>query len=660
MSNQQRNLYEFGPFRFDPARPRLTRDGEIISLTPKALEILLVLVQDGGTLVEKEELMRKVWPDTFVEEGNLSVHIFALRKALGETIDGKGYIETIPKLGYRFIGSVQEIAPNGAELVVERHTLSRVVVEEELETAEDVVMARQPLALLPSDQTSHVVFWRRPSVMIVVLLVLSFAGVLTYLWLSQNTKPPATSAEVKSMAVLPFKTLGGEASDEYLGLGLADALITQLSRTQQITVRPTSAVRKYVAVDQDAVAVGQALGVEAVLEGSVQRAGERIRVTVSLLRASDGVSLWVAKFDEKFTDIFTVQDAISNQVAKALLIDLTSGERQLLTKRYTENTEAYLEYLKGRYFWSKRTANDAEKAIQHFEQAIALDPNYALAYSGLADSYAIRTALPPRVAIPRAMAAALKALELDAELAEGHVSLATIKELYEWDKAGAEREYKRAIELNPNYTLAHGLYSMYLTSMGRFDEGAAEAKRAEELDPLSPNMYIYAGWNFYNSRQYDRSIEEAQKAIHLDPNVSMAYNILVRAYAAKKMYTDAISLGQTLRSSSEQKELMLSKERPLSLASLGYAYAVSGKTQEAHQILEELKELSAKTYVSPNHLAVIYAGLGDKERVLEYLEKTFEERDEMQRFVKVSPIFDSLHLDPRFLELLRRVGLTPE
>jgi DNA-binding winged helix-turn-helix (wHTH) protein/TolB-like protein/Tfp pilus assembly protein PilF len=657
MSSHPKHLYEFGPFCLDADRPRLTRNGEIVSLTPKALQILSVLVENNGTVVAKEDLMQQVWPNVFVEESNLSVHIFNLRKALGEQVEAGNFIETEPRRGYRFTAPVRTLARDEPELVIEKHTVSTVRIEEATETEPSTALPAPAFPALSG--TPRWLQRKKPAVLIVAFLVVAgLAGTFGGRWLSSSSKGPATTAEVRSMAVLPFKMLNAEADSDYLGLGIADSLITQLGNARRVVVRPTSATRKYSQNDQDPLAAGRELGVETVLEGNIQRDGERLRVTARLLRVADGATLWGGTFSEKFTDIFRVQDSISSHVTNALLIDLTSDEKQLLVKRYTANTEAYLEYLKGRYFWNRRTASDAENAIKHFERAIALDPNYALAYSGLADCYAIRTALPPTIAIPKAMAAAQKAVDLDHDLAEGHVSLGTIKELYEWDREGAEREYKLAVTLNPNYALAHGIYGLFLTGMGRFEEGASEVRRAEEIDPLSPSIHIYAGWNFYNARLYDRSIAEAQKAIELDPNVSMAYNILARAYAGKKMYAEAIDSGKKASDMSDEKLAMMSKEHPLSLASLGYAYAVAGQTVEARKILHELQDLAAQTYVSPGHLAVIHAGLGENDLAFAYLEKTYQERDEMQRFIGVSPIFESLHADPRFAQMLRRVGFT--
>jgi DNA-binding winged helix-turn-helix (wHTH) protein/TolB-like protein len=652
MSIQPRQFYEFGPFRLDPERPRLTRDGEIVSLSPKALEILSVLVQSGGILLEKEDLMRKVWPDTFVEDGNLSVHIFALRKALGENSDGRVYIETVPRQGYRFTSSVRAVNPGDVALVVEKHAWSQITVQET-----DPVSVVQPQTTLTAAAHRGLLSSRVMWIAIAAGLLAVSIGSIFYLRSVGGAHPGVATMPVRSIAVLPLKQMGPAAGDEYLGVGLADALITRLGAMRNVAVRPTSSILKYGNSELDPLVAGRALGVDAVLDGRIQRDGNRLRITLQLVSVTNGAHLWSGKFDDTFTNIFALQDSISDQVAHSLSANLINDEKQALGKRYTENTEAYLEYLKGRYFWNKRTAADAEKAIKHFEQAIALDPNYALAYSGLADCYAIRTAIPPGIAIPKAMAAALRAVELDDGLAEAHVSLGTIKELYEWDRAGAESEYRRAVELNPNYALAHGLYSMYLTSMGRFDEGAAEAKRAREIDPLSPTIYIYAAWNFYHARQYDQSIEVAQKAIDLDPNASMAYNVMARAFAEKKMFKQAIEMGQQASVISEQKGPMMSKEHPLSLASLGYAYAVSGQPNAARQILDELKDLSTKGYVSPNHFAVVHAGLGENDQALEYLEKTYQERDEMQRFIKVSPIFDNLHSDQRFIDMLRRVGL---
>jgi len=460
---------------------------------------------------------------------------------------------------------------------------------------------------------------------------------------------PAGTLSVKSIAVLPFKDFGAVGDEERLGPGLADVLITRLSVLKGVSVRPTSAVLKF--DGQDSVAAVRRLEVDAVLEGSIHRHDSRVRVTARLVAVNDRAMLWGAQFDEQPKDLFAIQDALSGQVAQALVSDLSDVEARMIAKRPTESIEAYQHYMKGRYFWNKRTTADAEKAIAHFEQAIARDPNYALAYSGLADCYALRTALPPGEAMPKAKAAALKALELDDTLAEAHASLALVKELYGFDYPGAEREFKRAIELNPSYALAHGWYAMHLTKSGRFDEGAEAARRAQELDPTSPSLHIYAAWNFYHSRQFDRSIEEVRRAVELDPNARTAYYIATYAYAAKGMYKEVIAEAEKAKS--------VSINHSDTLGVFGYVYAVAGRAGEARKILAELKELSGQGHVSPYHMAIIHAGLAETDPALNHLEQACRERVEALFFLKVDPAFDGLRDKPRFQELLKKLDLKP-
>ena len=647
MQNPAREFYEFGPFRLDTLKRRLLRDEQVIPLTPKAFEILSVLLQSGGNLVEKDQLMRQVWPDTFVEEGNLSVHIFALRKALGENGEGQSYIETLPKLGYRFVGSVQEIAPNDAELVVERHRLSRVVVEEEVESGSDRVIPAEPLTLAPKDQTTHAAFWRRRSILIIIGLAIG-AAFFGYWWRSSQLKPPASSAEVRSLAVLPFKTLGAEAGDQYLGVSLADALITQFGRTQQIIVRPTSTVLKYAENERDPLLVGKTLDVEAVLDGNVQRAGERIRVTVRLLRVSDGVSLWAEKFDERLTDIFALQDSISLRVAQALKV----GDGERLKKRYTEDPEAYQAYLKGRYFWHKRTDEETRKALAYFREAIDKDPLYALAYSGLAEAYTTSSyysGVLPRDAFPKAKAAAERALEIDSTLPEALSTLAYVRFIYDWDFEGSDRDFKRALELNPNYATARFWHGECLIYRGRFEEGIAEIKRAQELDPLSPVFGANLGWAYHMARQYDRAIEQIQKVLEMDGDFPMAYFYLGMAYEQKGMFEKSIA--------AYKRSTELTGGYPGRLG-LGHAYAMSGRPQEAEKILDELEQqVRAGKRVRPTSFAIIYAALNDRDKAFEWLEKAYEERYEGVLYLKYQPYYDNLRSDPRYLDLLRRIGL---
>src|SRR5581483_2748265 len=444
---------------------------------------------------------------------------------------------------------------------------------------------------------------------------------------------PVRRATPRHIAVLPFRPLSRAGRDEYLELGMADALITKLSDISQVVVRPTSSVRRYTDLDQDPITAGTELGVESVLEGSIQKLGDRIRVTARLVNVEDGRALWAGKFDEEFTDIFAVEDSISEKVAAALALKLTGEERARLMKRYTENTEAYHLYLKGRFYWNKRAFEGMEKSIECFQQAIALDPRYALAYAGLADSYAKLgdvgvTAIPPKEAFARARVAAGRATEIDSTLAEAHTSLAHLNmHTYAW--AEAEKEFRLALELSPNYATAHHWYAYFLIFNGRPDEALVEITRALELDPLSLPIQADIGELLYFARRYDQAVGQLRKALDLDPHFLQARMVLARAWVQKEMYEEALAELHRARA--------ISADNTEALASLGHASAVSGRRDEALRVLDELNELSAQTYVSPYDLAVIHTSLGERDRAFTCLDRACEEQAAGMIYLTVDP-----------------------
>ena len=475
------------------------------------------------------------------------------------------------------------------------------------------------------------------------------AAVLSYFWISRNSRQPETGAPVRSIAVLPFKPLGSDASDEYLGFGMADTLITRLSTLRQIIVRPTSAVRKYAAPNQDPLAAGRELKVDAVLDASTQRMGDKVRVTWRVIRVSDGSSLWTGKFDERVDDVFAVQDRVSEQVAQALVPQLTGEEKKLLARRYTQNGEAYLLYMNGRYHWNRPTVEDWKKAIEYFNLAIEKDPNYVLAYAGLADSYTSIVAdasLPKAEAIPKARQAAMRALQLDDTLAEAHVSLGRIKAYYDWDWSGAEGEFRRAIELDSNSAIAHVEYGGYLATVGRSDQAIAEAKQGRELDPLSPLANFYVILALTSARRYDEAIEQSQQVVGTFPQ---AHYWMGLGYLGKGKYQEAVA--------EFEKRLSISSDDMVTKPHLGYAYARSGKKDQAEKILAELKALK-QPQISPYLIAMVYAGLGEKDQAFLWLEKAYQEHSRSLWGLKVNPAWDSLRSDRRFTDLLRRIGLS--
>lgn len=590
-------FYEFDAFRLDVQKRVLWRAGEPVALTAKVVDLLLALIARRSQVLEKDELLRSLWPDTVVEEGNLTVNISALRKALGESPNERRYIMTVPGRGYRFIAPVCEVTDEGSELIIARRTRARVVIE---------------------------------------------------------TEENETDGSIRSIAILPFKPLGlpgvSESANEYLGLGLADALITRFGQLNQMLVRPTSAVLRYAQPGGDPLEAGRALAVEAVLDGHVQRAGDSLRVTAQLIRTADGGLLWAGKFDAQFTHIFAIQDSISEQAASALALVLNSEQRRRLTEHPTTDTAAYQLYLKGVYYTNRGTKEGAQKAIELFQQALAHDPHYARAYAGLADAWCwlAHLFIEPKQALPEARAAALKALELDETLAEAHLVLGLVKMWYEWEWAECARQFQRAIELNPQLAAAHLWQGFYLAAMGQFEAGLAAGKLALQLDPLSLNHNAMVGWIHYFARRYDQALAQFQATVELDGHYFGAYWGLGWTLIQQGRYDAAIT--------ELQQGLKLGGGTEV-LAPLCHAYAKAGQTAAARQLLAELYELKQERYVSPFYLALAHIGLDEIEETFAALEQAYLDRFEWLAQLQVDPVWDPLHNDARFAELLRYVGL---
>ena len=644
-----KRYYEFGPFRLDASDRLLLREGELVPLKPKVVATLLLLVENSGRVVGKDELLGALWPDSFVEESNLTQNIYVLRKALGA--GEPPFIETIPKRGYRFAAAVKELTDDGASSTTEGPAGDAASPSENtVKGSEQNPSTDSPARARPAPAGRGGYRRLNSRLLYVSALLLISAAALAYVLRSGEAVRPAAGAGVKSIAVLPFKSLSAEACEDFAGPGMADAVVTKLSGVKNLNVLPTSAVLKYTGPDSDPLAVGRKLGVDSVLDGKMQRDGGRIRVTVQLLRTADGAPLWAGQFDENFTNVFAVQDSISDQVTRVLAPRLSGEEREQLQKHYTENADAYQAYLKGRYFWNKRTTEGFKKGIEYFRQAIDQDPNYALAYAGLADCYARlnERGLPPSDdTAPRAKAAVMKALALDDSLAEAHATLGFIKFRFEWDFPGASQEYERAVRLNPNYAVAHQWYAFYLLAMDRQPEALDQLKRARELDPVSLNVSSGLGSYFYFTRQYDRAVESLQKAIEMEPGFAEAHWTLGLAYEQK-------GLGE--QAADEFKKAQdLSGSNAGAGATLGHLYAVTGKAGEARKLIGELREASKRRYVAPYEVAVIYAGLGEKEQALAWLEKAYDERSVRPVWLKFDPRLDGLRADSRFTDLMRRI-----
>jgi len=656
MGKTSKAIYEFGEFRLDVANYLLLRGGEMVPLKPKVFETLLVLIEGRGRVLSKEELMQRLWPEMVVDEANLTQNIYLLRKVFGGDAHGLKYIETIPKRGYRFVAEIRE----GETLIVEEIRTARVVVAEEIEEEETSAADGQEnwfeAIYLPNtrpDTTSaqRCDMSRRLKALLLVPSVLGLFALFLYFNLIRVNESGKADPPIKSLAVLPFKSLGAVQSDESLGLGMTEALITRLSRLNQVVVRPMSAVRGYATSSLDSILVGKKLKVDAVLEGSIQKADDGVRVTARLLRVVDGKPLRTYNYDEHLTDIFAVQDTVSALITQALTQMLTGGEQGPSNRRETDNPEAHQLYLKGRWYWDKRTAKGYEKAIEHFDQAISLDPRYALAYSGLADTYILLGGCDfaaPNGVMLKARAAAEKAFMLDATLAEAHTSLALIAQNYERDWVGAEKEYQKALELDPNYAAAQAWYGEFLAWLSRPNEGSARMEQALKLDPLSLPFNKDAGVILYLSRQYDRAIKQLRKTLELDQNFVEAHRVLAEVYLQRELYDDALA--------ANRKAYELEGDSK-SLAGVGQVFAAMGKRGEAQRVLSQLQEKAKRQHVQPLRIAIIYAALGEKDQAFAWLEKEYEERGAGLIGLKTDPVWDSLRSDPRFAKLLRHLRL---
>jgi len=660
MSNPGNRFYEFGPFRIDPARRLLLRDGEIVPLTPKAFDTLFALIQNNGRVIEKDELMKEVWADTNVEEGGLTRNISVLRKALGESLDDHQYIVTIPSRGYRFVAIVREVLDDGAASLLPEYHKSHSVIEHEEENGSasksesEAVHEMQEKAPSPSRREAWASKWRAwaskwrlSAVALAVCLLVGLAAGISYFWITSNRNRPKPAEAVKKIAVLPFKPLAAVSRDQILELGIADTLINKLSSIREVTVLSINSVRKYASLDQDPIAAGRELGVDYVLEGSLQMADEKTRATWRLLRVKDGSTILADKCDAQCSNILELQDSIAALVATKLSWSLTSDERRQLAKRYTESAEAYRLYITGRHHFREWSPKGAEKSLEYFDQAIKIDSRYAPAYIGLAGAYwflGLNGLRPPKEARQKQEAAVKKALEIDETLAEAHASLSGLKQI-DWDWAAAEKEALRALELNPNIEASHNWYANYLGNVGRLDDYLLHLTKALELDPHSVKGNSVLGFGFYLTGQYDQAIEQERMVLDMDPNFAAAHAFLWRAYLQKGMYGEAIA---------EFQKGIDSLGMSRSFAFLAYAYAKSGRKDEAQKMLAELK--AKKSYVSPDFFALIYTGLGEKDNAFEWLQKYYEEHRDPD-FIKVNPIYDSLHSDPRFKDLLRRMNL---
>jgi TolB-like protein/DNA-binding winged helix-turn-helix (wHTH) protein/Tfp pilus assembly protein PilF len=629
------------------------------------VEVLLVLVEKRGELVARQDLMSAVWPDTYVEESNLSSNISILRRQLGATTDGGDYIQTIPKRGYRFVAPVIQIqnqtpilsgqeVPALAEVppAVEAgsNELSLQTGGGEVAPAENGIRdstkvgSERKRALLPRAALAV-------SAVIVALLLTTFYIVR---WRGWHWRTAGVGAEphIDAIAVLPLENLSGDPAQEYFADGMTEALTADLAQIGTLRVIARASVMQYKNTTQPLAQIAQRLNVEGVVSGSVLRSGKRVRITAALVRAATGQQLWAKTYERNLDDILDLQNEVARATAGEVQAKVTAQEEIRMARSRPVNSDAYDAYLKGRYYYNRFTVDGFSKSIEHFDQAIQLDPNYASAYAGLADSLASLEqigAAPPEEVHPRALEAASKALSMDDTLAEAHAAMASVR-ANDWERSVAEREAKRAIELNPGFPLAHLYYSNMLRHLGRREESIAEARRALELDPLSPLTNEELADAEMSARQYDAAIEQYQKTLELYPDQPAPRDSLGWAYVYKRMYDRGI---EEIR-----KSIALYGEDASLSPEIAFIYAMTGRRGDAQKILDRLLSTAKTTPIAAHHLALIYVGMGRKDEAFAWLEKAFEEHSPMMAWLKVDPRFDSLREEPRFQDLMRRVGLS--
>jgi TolB-like protein/DNA-binding winged helix-turn-helix (wHTH) protein/Flp pilus assembly protein TadD len=630
----------FGVFELDLRAGELRKHGLRVRLQEQPLRVLGMLLEHSGEVVTREELQKHLWPaDTFVDfDHGLNKAINKIREALGDSAESPRFVETVARRGYRFLAEVKaaDAAPVRSP---EFATQPQPAAE-----AHDRPNPPGEAAKVQNLSPSHT---RKISVFVLLVLAASLAA-----WKLHPWNRPSSSAAIRSLAVLPFESLSNDASQDYFADGMTDELISDLGQISALRVISRTSVMSYKRARKPLPQIARELNVDAVVEGTVLRSGNQVRITAQLIEASADKHLWSQSYEGELQNTLALQNDVARAIADQIRIKLNPQEQAALKKVTVVNPQAFESYLRGRYFWNKRTADGLKVALTYFNQAIAHDPKYAQAYSGLADTYALLgdwqyAVMTPKEALPKAKAAAIKALELDSALGEAHNSLAFCLDGFDWDFDSAGKEFRRAIELNPGYATAHHWYAWHLSLLGRFDEAIAEMKKAENLDPLSLIINSDLAELLLLAHSYDDSIQQSRKTIEMDPNFALAHNQLGQAYLQEQMYEPAIA--------ELQKAVELSGGSPTCIANLARAYAASGKSSEAVKLLSDLKKRSNPTHSYAPEIAVIYVALGDSHQAMNWLDKGYDER--FNPGVLLRPGFDALRSDPRFGDLLRRVGL---
>jgi TolB-like protein/DNA-binding winged helix-turn-helix (wHTH) protein len=615
--------FRFGAFELDVRAGELRKRGMRLPIQGLPVQVLAILVQRAGEVVTREELRQQLWPpDTFVDfDHSLHNAIARVRDVLGDSPTSPRFIETVPRKGYRFVAHAD--GPALAGTAKERTEIGFAV-----------------------SMRARATLWIGLAAAAIVLAAVVAAYV---------SGRPSAPARIHSVAVLPLENLTGDADQEYLVDGMTDELITSLGRIGSLRIISRTSIMQYKKVRKPLREIARELDVEAVLEGTLTRSGNHVRITVRLIDAATDRLLWGENYDRELGDAIALQNQIAKAIAAEFSAILTPVERTQLAAAHPVDPEAYELYLKGRYFWVKRTDESFNRAMDYFRQAIDRDPRYAAPYSGLADCYVLFGSsfdvggYAPEEVQPKAKAAAMKALELDESLADAHSSLAYVKLTYDWDWRGAEAEFRRSLDLNPGYAHGHHWYAHFLLASGRTDEALAESRRALQLDPLSSIINVHLAWHYLYTQQYDRALEQVAKTLDLNPAYALAHWYGGLAYEQKKMFPEA------LRELATARDLL-----PGNLAvqsDIGHIHAVSGNAREAESVIADLKQQSARRYLNPYEVALIYVGLGKDDEGFDWLQQAFRGRSDQMIYLTVDPRLESLRTDARFADLVRRVGI---
>jgi TolB-like protein/DNA-binding winged helix-turn-helix (wHTH) protein/Tfp pilus assembly protein PilF len=627
----------FGVFEMDLPAGELRKHGLKIRIQEQPFQVLAMLVQNAGKVVTRENLQKKLWPaDTFVDfDHGLNKAINKIREALSDSAESPRYVETLSRRGYRFLADVKDADAPVRSLELPTQNQPPGEARDRPDVAGKLAVPKRLLR-------SHA--WKISAFALLVLM----ASLATWRLHSWKHPPPV----IRSLAVLPLESLSSEASQDYFADGMTDELISDLGQISALRVISRTSVMAYKHARKPLPQIARELNVDAVVEGTVLRSGDQVRITAQLIEAPTDKHLWSQSYEGELRDTLTLQNKVASAIADQIRINLNPQEQAALKNTKFVNPRAYESYLKGRYFWNKRTADGLKVALAYFNQAVDEDPKYAQAYSGLADTYALLgdwqyAAMTPKEALPKAKAAAIKALELDSTLGEAHNSLAFVLDGFDWDLDAGGKEFRRAIDLTPSYATAHHWFAWHLSLLGRYDEAIAEMRKAESLDPLSLIINADLAELLVLAHSYDESIRQSNKTIEMDPNFAMAHNQLAQGYLEKYMYSEAVT--------ELQKAVRLSGGSPTCIANLARAYAASGRRSEAIRLLSGLQKRSNPTYSYGSEIATIYASLGDRDQAMNWLEKAYEER--FNPGVLLRPGFDPLRSDPRFEDLVHRIGL---